>query len=387
LTSVDFPDISKSTTTFPMTAGQKQIVLLSLVGTAPAVLSETVWALATQEVPVIPDKIIVMTTSTGAVKIKEKLFEQGHWQRMLKALEQKGLPVAGRLRFGPIGASIRVFADSTQSRELDDIRTAEDNEAVAEFFMETIRSFVENDSIRLIVSIAGGRKTTSALLYSVMSLLGRAEDQIQHILVDDHWIFQHDFMYPGCDGVFIDRDTGNSLSSADAKLQLVDVPFVPLRYLFEGDLQRSAGSFVELINQVRARTINVTDDLVVQLLTNSGEFNVSGQVVSLSPNEFLFYLYFAKRVLDGQPPLGGYGEIGDALEDLNDEYRQPGNFSHWTHKTLSNYDPTEDPRKWASSIRAKLRTAGFDSFQVERLVPRNGHLAIELPKESISIEA
>lgn len=372
--------------TAPMTADSKQTVLLSLVGTAPAVLSETVWALAHQEDPVIPDKIVAMTTSTGAAKIKEKLFEEGHWKRMLEALEQKGLPVADRLRFGPIGASIRVFADSTQSRELDDIRTAEDNEAVAEFFMETIRTFVENDSIRLIVSIAGGRKTTSALLYSVMSLLGRAEDQIQHILVDDHWTFQPDFMYPGCQGVFVDRDTGNSLSSADAKLQVVDVPFVPLRYLFERDLQRSAGSFVELINQVRARTINVTNDLAVQLLTDSGEFNVSGQVVNLSPNEFLLYLYFARRVLDGQSPLGGYLEIGDGLQDLNEAYRQTENFSHWTRKALSNYDPTEDPRKWASSIRGKLKAAGFDNFQVERLVPRNGHLAIELPKESVSIE-
>lgn len=370
-----------------MTSEQKQIVLLSLVGTAPAVLSETVWALANQEVPVVPDKIIAMTTSTGAVKIKEKLFEEGHWKRMVEELQERGVPVEGRLRFGPVGSSIRVFADSSQSRELDDIRSAEDNEAVAEFFMETIRAFVENDSIRLIVSIAGGRKTTSALLYSVMSLLGRAEDQIQHILVDDHWTFQPDFMYPGCQGVFVDRDTGKSLSSSDAKLQVVDVPFVPLRYLFERDLQRSAGSFVELINQVRARTINVTDDLAVQLLTDSGEFNVSGKEVSLSANEFLLYLYFARRVIDGQPPLGGYGEIGGGLQDLNDEYLKPDNFSHWSSRALSNYDQSEDPRKWASSIRGKLRTAGFDNFQVDRLVPRNGHLAIELPKESITIGA
>ena len=188
---------------------------------------------------------------------------------MLEELEQSGVSVAGRLRFGPVGASIRVFADSTQSHELDDIRTVEDNEAVAEFFMET----------------------------------------------------------------------------------------------------------------------NVTDDLAVQLLTDSGEFNVSGQVVNLSPNEFLLYLYFARRVRDGHSPLGGYLEIRDGLQDLNEAYRQPENFSHWTHKALSNYDPTEDPRKWASSIRGKLKAAGFDNFQVERLVPHNGHLAIELPKESVSIEA
>lgn len=370
-----------------MTTDQKQTVLLSLVGTAPAVLSETVWALATQDEPVVPERVIAMTTSTGAEKIKEKLFKDGHWKQMLEDLEGRGVPVGGKLRFGPIADSIRVFPDASRSRELDDIRSAEDNEAVAEFFMETIRSFVENDSVRMIVSIAGGRKTTSALLYSVMSLLGRAEDQIQHILVEEHWTFQPDFIYPGCQGVFIDQETGNSLSSSDAELQVVDVPFVPLRYLFERDLQRSAGSFRELINQVRAQTLNVADDLDVQLLTDSGEFYVSGRAVSLSPNEFLLYLYFARRVLDGQPPLGNYMDIGDELQDLNDELKQAKNFSHWTNKALSNYDPTEDPRKLASSIRSKLRAAGFDNFQVKRLVPRGGHFAIELPKESVSIKA
>ena len=80
-------------------------------------------------------------------------------------------------------------------------------------------------------------------------------------------------------------------------------------------------------------------------------------------------------------------DIGDELQELRDELHQPDNFSHWTHKALSNYDPTEDPRKLASSIRVKLKAAGFDSFQIQRLVPRNGHLGIELPKESVTIES
>lgn len=90
--------------------------------------------------------------------------------------------------------------------------------------------------------------------------------------------------------------------------------------------------------------------------------------------------------MDDQSPLGGFGEIGQDLEDLNGEYLKSDDFSHWTQKALSNYDPNEDPRKWASSIRGKLRKAGLEGFQIDRLVPRNGHLAIELPKESISIE-
>ncbi|MEX0287790.1 MAG: CRISPR-associated ring nuclease Csm6 [Flavobacteriaceae bacterium] len=370
-----------------MTSEKKQVVLLSLVGTAPAVLTETVWALAHENEAIIPDRVIAMTTSSGAALIREKLFKEGHWKKLLEDLGSQ-VEIGDRLRFGPISDSIRVFPDLSHSRELDDIRTAEDNEAVAEFFMEVIRSFVENDSIRLIVSIAGGRKTTSALLYSVMSLLGRADDEIHHILVDDQWIYQPDFMYPGCQGVFVDQNSGKSISSKGAKLQLVHVPFVPLRYLFERDLQRSAGSFVSLMNQVRNRTINVTDDLTIQLSTKTGELIVSGESINLSANEFLIYLYFARRVLDGLPSLGGYALIGDDLQDLRDEHLEEDDFSHWTQRSLTgSFEASEDTRKWISSIRGKLRRAGFENFQIDRLVPRGGHLAIELPKESVTIEA
>lgn len=370
-----------------MTVETQQTVLISLVGTAPAVLSETVWALATEAEPVIPDRVIALTTATGAALLREKLFEDGHWGQMLEDLKAKGLEIDGRLRFGPISDSIRVFPDSTRSRELDDIRSAEDNESVAEFFMEVIRSFAENESTRLIVSIAGGRKTTSALLYAVMSLLGRADDRILHILVDDKWVFQPDFMYPGCRGDFVDRDSGEVLLSEDAVLQLVETPFVPLRYLFQRDLQRSAGSFTALIQQVRNRTINVDEDLILQLQTETGKVLVSGEEVNLSPNEFLLYLYFARRALEFMPALGNYADIGDDLDDLRNEFRREDDFSHWSGKALtSDLDPNEDLRKWASSIRAKLKKAGYDSFQVQRLVPHGGHLAIDLPRENISID-
>ena len=363
-----------------------QTVLISLVGTAPAVLTETVWALATQSEPVIPDRVIAVTTAPGAAKLKNKLFVDGHWERMLADLKGKGLSLDGKLRFGPIADSIRVFPDLSRSRELDDIRSLEDNQAVAEFFMELIRGFAENDSVRLIVSIAGGRKTTSAILHSVMTLLGRAQDQINQILINDEWVFQPDFLYPGCAGEFIDKATEKALSSHDAQLELVDVPFVPLRYLFRRDLERSAGSFMELMGQVRNRTLNLDDDLVVQMNLANGSFSVSGETINLSPNEFLLYLFFALRAREGAPPVPSYGAIGEDLQDLRSEHLRENDFGHWSQQALGNqFDPGEDLRKWTSNIRAKLKKAGFEPIQIDRLVPRGGHLAIDLPAESLEI--
>lgn len=75
-----------------------QKVLISLVGATPAVLTETVWALATRADPVIPDRIIALTTVPGAQLLKEKLFIDGHWERMLADLRGVGLNLDGKLK-------------------------------------------------------------------------------------------------------------------------------------------------------------------------------------------------------------------------------------------------------------------------------------------------
>ena len=44
---------------------QNRTVLVVGMGTSPAVLTETVWALAHSKEPVVPDKIEVRTTASG----------------------------------------------------------------------------------------------------------------------------------------------------------------------------------------------------------------------------------------------------------------------------------------------------------------------------------
>ena len=66
-----------------------------------------------------------------------------------------------------------------------DIRSPEDNDAAGDFIMDEVRRIVGNPDTRLIASLAGGRKTMGALLYAVLSLLGRAQDSLTHVLVNE----------------------------------------------------------------------------------------------------------------------------------------------------------------------------------------------------------
>ena len=48
-----------------MKRGTERVVLVAGIGTSPAVLTETVWALAHQDEPVVPNEVVVITTSSG----------------------------------------------------------------------------------------------------------------------------------------------------------------------------------------------------------------------------------------------------------------------------------------------------------------------------------
>lgn len=366
---------------------EKQIVLLSLVGTTPAVLTETVYALAQRKPAIIPDRIVAVTSAGGRSVLKRQLFDQGAWDALHQKLKTLKKVPADKLRFGPIAECIRVFASADRKAELEDIRTAEDNEAVAEFLMELVRSFTDNDSIRLIVSIAGGRKTTSALLHSVMTLLGRGDDMITHVIVSDPWSSIPNFFFPGCPGTFKDPVTGKDVRSKDARLDLAEVPFVPLRYLFKRELEKSPGSYLQLIQQLRARAINVDSELSIRVDTRSGDVAINEKKLRFGPNEFLFYLYFAQRTKNRKKAIEGLNTIEAELTALKESHRRDTDPERWANRALrgSRFDPSEDLRKWAASIRKHLKRAGFDSGQIERLVPHRGYLAIDVPAEHIEI--
>ena len=48
--------------------------LLDVTGESPAVLTETVWALARATPPVLPARVIVVTTTAGAARIHQELL-------------------------------------------------------------------------------------------------------------------------------------------------------------------------------------------------------------------------------------------------------------------------------------------------------------------------
>ena len=69
----------------------KRTVLIAGMGTSPAVLTETVWALAHQKKLVVPDEIVVLTTKPGKDALRAAVMSgvPSVWERLKAALRKE----------------------------------------------------------------------------------------------------------------------------------------------------------------------------------------------------------------------------------------------------------------------------------------------------------
>ncbi|MDK2858259.1 MAG: hypothetical protein PWQ89_1378 [Verrucomicrobiota bacterium] len=212
--------------------------LIAVTGGSPAVLTETVWALAHQPDPWIPEQIVLITTRIGRAAAQDLLLKQHGWERLCRALRQTGREPPA---FGA-SDSIRVIGNGHE--DFDDIQTPEESAAAADFILGVLRQYTEQPDTEIVASIAGGRKTMSALLMACMSLLGREQDRVCHVLANEEFICNHrDFVFPR-----------NADEAAKATIRITDIPFIRVRGWYE---QESSGktppSYSHMVSLFRDR--------------------------------------------------------------------------------------------------------------------------------------
>jgi len=380
-----------------------ETILLAVTGMSPAILTETVWALAQENPPVLPDRIVVLTTTVGKDQIERELFtpqphfnDQCGWDCLREKLQERGHDMKGRLRFDP-ASDLHILTrwDESSHRNLflSDIRTAADNEAVADCILEFVRSIVESPDTRLIASIAGGRKTVGTLLYACMTLVGREDDRLTHVLVNepfDDARLSPRFYFPEQPSAELTTPDNKTVRAPEAHIDLADVPFVPLRNLFSRELRRMPGRFSALVAQcsegIRKRSGNRVK-LVVH--RSRPEIEVNGIRIKLSPKEQLLALFLADRGRKAQPAFAAYKDAEDSLNEYREQLRReaPENdFSDWRrlNSIASNFDEQEI-RKAISRFRKKLIAAGPQAMLLLPFLPEAGRLSIDLPRKQISV--
>lgn len=264
-------------------------VLLAVTGLSPQIVTETLFALAvTREPAWVPTEVQVLTTVRGADNARLNLLadEPGWFHRLRR---DYGLP---EIAFGP--ESIRVMR-SAGGAVLDDIRNEADNIAVADFITGHLRMLTADENASLHVSIAGGRKTMGFYIGYALSLFGRAQDRLSHVLVTAPFESHQDFYYPSPTTRVI-QTPSQTLDAKNAQVWLGDIPFVRLREGLPEALLAGGARFSDVI--AAAQQSLAAPSLVAD--RGAGRVIAGGIVVEMAPADRAFYVLMACCAAEGR---------------------------------------------------------------------------------------
>lgn len=267
-------------------------VLLAVAGLSPQIVTETLYALAGDAASAfIPTEVRLVTTSEGAHRAQLSLLsdDPGWFQRLLGDYR---LP---NIVFG--AQQIEIVRDA-QGQLLADIRSAADNERVADHITETIRALTADPLCALHVSIAGGRKTMGYYAGYALSLFGRPQDRLSHVLVSEPFEQSWEFFYPTPYSRVITTRDNKLADTKDAQVTLASVPFVRLRDDIPERLLAGQASFGETIKAAQRAT--EPPKLVIDL--EHKRISAGGQAFTLGASSLAFYAAYAQRRLNGQGP-------------------------------------------------------------------------------------
>ena len=267
----------------------KKHTLLATTGSSPQVVTETLYAIHHENLQ-WPDDIYLITTSVGKKEAVKGLLEECHLQRLCKELNRP-MPA--------FDASHVLVTPGADKPEVEDARSLADHEALANFIMTEVRDRTASTDTSLHASLAGGRKTMTFYIGYAMSLFGRTQDTLSHVLVSQGYEGANDFYFPTQqsrpvlyrngpkNGQAVTDSQGAALDAKNAVITLAPIPFIRHRrnlpqVLLQNNETVQFSKLVQLINlgenpdslslilDLPQRTIRVEDNDSISLSFKPG---------------------------------------------------------------------------------------------------------------------
>lgn len=273
-------------------------ILLSVTGMSPAVVTETLYALVVEK-NFIPTEIQVITTQQGKNKLSEALLgivggrqeKEGALSKFIKDYgEQYGFT---DIHFDE--SCIHVIEENGE--KLHDIRTAEENILASDQIVSLVGKLCQHNDLALHVSIAGGRKTMGFFIGYALSLYGRKQDSLSHVLVSQEFEKVNDFYYPTPYSYLINDSDGRELDAKTAKVMLAEIPWVQLGLGIPVELKDQNVSYSESI--VKAQALLKTPSLKFLADMNTRKVVFGDAEVKLPPRAYAFLLTLSIANIQG----------------------------------------------------------------------------------------
>ena len=335
-------------------------ILLATTGMSPAVLTETVWALAREKPAVIPDEVYVITTVSGAGKLKEQLFgPDAVWETLRKNILGKKSGCDNRLVFDPSDIVVARKKLGGKKIALDALADIADHTAFADTIMDELWKYTSKPDTRVVASLAGGYKTMSALMLSSMQLLANSGDRITHILVSGGLdALNSGFFYP-------------QNEEQARHIHLIDIPIIPLRRWFSA-LNRKPTSYEALVYTSLEALERRTEEIRIELPHPDAHpywIKVNGTENKLTPNQYSYLRFFAENAKNKEKPFA-------SLKDIEDPFKA------WVGKTI---DGIETANLDADKINRRLSELRRAIPDLAPSLPARGKWMLAILPEHITL--
>jgi len=362
-------------------------VLIVVIGMTPQIVTETLYKLAVDNKPAfIPSEIHIITTQEGADSARLALLginDQGGWFENF----------CSDFHFENIGFNenhIHVIGD-TEGQFINDAESSRHNRMAADFITTKVREFAEDEQSALHVSLAGGRKTMSYYAGYALSLYGRLQDRLSHVLVNPPFINNPDFYYPRPTPQRLLID-GKYYSTDDARIVLSDIPYVRMRYQLPDELLKGQVSFQEAVDRIQ----KFTQAESLELNVNTRTAHLNGKMhLKLGPIDTALLHWFCARAIKDEGPL--VIDEDAFLPDFLTYYAIAigENSGHYENvKTLSDKGESHEQKDWFwrrysklnTLLKSKLGDKLARPFLIESTIcnGRSGYL-LNLKPEQISV--
>ena len=360
---------------------------VTVSGISPAIITETLWALAGETPFIVPDEVVVITTSRGEEDIRRLLLtpnpdwkDQTVWETIRTALFK-----LAKLPSSHAGLQLSIHVidlpnESTGVREkARDIRTKAENAEAADYILRILASHTDATDQHVIASIAGGRKTMGALLYAAMSLVGKETDRVTHVLVNEPFETCRTFFYPTQPVQNLEAGPPGrttSIIAAEAIIELADIPFVPLRNGF-AEMNESRRSFDGLVTRYsRELQRPLGRKPVVSLDVNAAILTVEDTVIKLTGRELLASAFLYLRAKEGKKPYPTQKSAAESYLEFVATWKKDFP-KHRALERMKHEADAGDLTKALSSLRGKLKTKGL-ARTIEYLAPKDSRVGFEI---------
>lgn len=295
-------------------------VLLALGGLSPQVVTETLYFLCVKRAPpFVPTEVHLITTTAGREEAIDGLLD--HDGAFHDFIRDYGLKE--KVAFTTENLHSLIGCDG---QPLTDVRSEADNIAAADTITELVRSLTSDPQCALHVSIAGGRNTLGFYLGYALSMFGRPQDRLSHVLVPRKFQSNVDFYYPPpIPEVIMTRDN-EAVNTQDAVVTLAEIPFVSLRHGLPNALLEGKASYSQTVAAIR-RTLAPPH---LKLDSESRRIWFGEIPVDLPPQIFTWYSWMAGRRIRVKEYGGhvNWRDPGIAHEFLAEYQRVIGSMAH-----------------------------------------------------------